>query len=541
MSSAAKLTPRQKMINMLYLVLTAILALNVSNEVLDAFKNVNDSISSSNSTVREKNADKYADFAKQYAIDSAKAKEAYMLAGRARMLSQQLYNQLEDYKKLMINEAGGIDKETGKILRDDNVDIPTRLFVENNGKRGKELKAGIEKTRKDLLSLIPNAAEREKAAKTLTLTIQDPKDKKDWEFATFNHVPVVAAVTTLTKYQNDVLNAESYIVGTLYDEVYKYDTKVDRMVAMVNSPSSYILQGEAYKADVLVAAYSSTKQPEVFIGGFTSAVKKSNDGTYEPIVSKSADLPLTNAVKVNSEGGMGKLSLAASATGNKKYTGVVRVQGSGGEYKFYPFDGEYQVAPKTAVVSPTMMNVMYVGLDNPLQVSVPGFSQSDVTASIDNGILAKNADGSYNAKVANPGRAKVVVKAKVNGRDMVMNEQEFRVKRIPDPVATLDGIPSGIDCRTGFLTSKRGVVAKVDDGFVYPAKFRVISFTAVLRQKDGSIVKRPITGPEFDATVRSWLKNIQKGESFFVDDVVVIGPAGDKRRINSLAFNVTAN
>lgn len=539
MSSTAKLTPRQKMINMLYLVLTAILALNVSNEVLDAFKNVNDSISSSNSTVREKNADKYADFAKQYAIDSAKAKEAYMLAGRARMLSQQLYNQLEDYKKLMIDEAGGIDKETGKILRDDNVDIPTRLFVENNGKRGKELKAGIEKTRKELLTLIPNAAEREKAAKTLTLTIQDPKDKRDWEFANFNHVPVVAAVTTLTKYQNDVLNAESYIVGSLYDEVYKYDTKVDRMVAMVNSPSSYILQGEAYKADVLVAAYSSTKQPEVFIGGFTSAVKRSNDGTYEPIVSKSADVPLTNAVKVSTEGGMGKLSLGAGSTGNKKYTGVVRVQGSGGEYSFYPFDGEYQVAPKTAVVAPTRMNVMYIGLENPLSISVPGFSQSDVMASINNGTVTKNADGSFTARVTTAGPAKVTVKTKTKNVERVMGQYEFRVKRVPDPITTLDGVYKGGRVRVAQLRNTRGVVALLND-FVFDAKFTVESFEfRYFSKKSANMVVVPVTGALYSSKVKDMInQQVAGGDQVFLDEIIVRGPGGDRRKINPIAFEV---
>jgi gliding motility-associated protein GldM len=536
----AKLTPRQKMINMLYLVLTAILALNVSNEVLDAFKNVNDSISKSNRSVQQKNESTYSEFARQYAIDSAKAKVAFEQARKARGLSQKLYSLLEVYKQSMINEAGGIDEETGKIIRDDNIDISTRLFVENNGSKGKQLKKDIETTREQLLALIADEGERKKTAEGLALKLEQPKDGKAWEFATFNHVPVVAAVTTLTKYQNDVLNAENHIVESLYASVYANTEKVDRMMAMVNSPSSLVLQGEAYRADVLVAASSSSLEPEVFLGSFTPEVKKDENGGYVAIVSASDKLPLNNAVRVTTEGGLGKLNLGASSTGNKKYTGVVRVKSANGEYKFFPFDGEYQVAPKTAVVSPTMMNVMYVGLNNPLQISVPGFSQSDVTAGISSGALAKNSGGTYNATFTNPGRAKVTVKAKVNGREMVMGEQEFRVKSIPTPTATLDGVMSPTGVSVPFMKSKRGVVAKVE-GFEYDVPFRVMSYVVTFRQKDGNILKKDNEGPGFNATVKSWLNNIQKGEAVFFDEIVVMGPDMKKRKVNTLAFNVVMN
>lgn len=528
------------MINMLYLVLTAILALNVSNEVLDAFKNVNDSISSSNSSVKQKNENTFSDFARQFSIDSAKAKDAFMRAGKARVLSQQLYNSLEAYKQLMITDAGGINSETGKIVRDDNIDIPTRLFVERNGERGKELRQKIIATRQQLLQLLPDSAERKIAAEALALKLEEPRNARSWEFATFNHVPVVAAVTTLTKYQNDVLNAEAHIVESLYNSVYKESEKVDRMMAMVNAPSSFVLQGEAYKAEVIVAASSSSLEPEVFIGPFTPEIRKDRYGTYIPIISDNENLPLINATKIATEGGLGKLNIGATTTGNKKYTGVVRVKSADGKYKFYPFAGEYQVAPKTAVVSPKMMNVMYVGLDNYIDVSVPGFSQTDVTASISSGVLERNSEGAYNAIVTETGRTKVTVKARVNGREMIMGEQEFRVKMIPNPTATVDGLQSGINCGASFIKPRRGIVAKVE-GFDYPVQFKVLSFTATLRQKDGNIVKKDNEGPEFNATVKSWLTNIQKGEAVFFDDIIVMGPDKKRRKINALAFNVVMN
>src|SRR5581483_10201469 len=119
--ASAKLTPRQKMINMLYLVLTAILALNVSNEVLDAFKTVNDGINLTNNTQQSKNNATYSLLGREYAIDSIKARDAYQKAGQAQFIAQKLNALLEQYKQEMIKEAGGIDPETGKIHRDDDI------------------------------------------------------------------------------------------------------------------------------------------------------------------------------------------------------------------------------------------------------------------------------------------------------------------------------------------------------------------------------------------------------------------------------------
>ncbi|MBL7779025.1 MAG: gliding motility protein GldM [Chitinophagales bacterium] len=535
----AQLTPRQKMINMLYLVLTAILALNVSNEVLDAFKGVNDGITTSNLSLSEKNNNTYADFQRQYAIDSGRAKAAFENALKARELSRQLYQLLETYKQQMIAEAGGIDEATGKILRDDNIDIATRLFVENNGAIGKQLQQQIESTRQQLIGLMPEQ-EQIAAQKTFALKIETPTNDRAWEFATFNHVPVVAAVTTLTKFQNDVLNAENHIVESLYGSVYAKTEKVDKMEAIVSSPSALVMQGEQYKADVLVAASNSTLTPEVFIGSFTPTVKKGKDGKYETIESASEQVPLQNPVKVDVSGGVGKLQLGSSAVGNKKYYGVVRVKSStDNTYKFFPFEGEYRVSPKTAVVSPTMMNVMYIGLDNPVEVSVPGVPQQDVTATINHGTLTKNADGSYNARISEKKNATITIKAKVNGKEMVMGEQSFRVKRIPTPQSTVDGVVKPINVSAQVIKNSRSIIAKVE-AFDYPVQFRVLSFTCSYRNKNGELFKETNTGTEFNEKIKVWLKNIDRGEAIFFDDIVVMGPDMERRTTNALAFNITS-
>ena len=540
MAANSKLTPRQKMINMLYLVLTAILALNVSSEVLDAFKTVNDGIDLSNNSQKQSNEALYAKLNKQYNIDPKRAQEAYEKSQQVRLLSKQLNDLIEKYKQQMIAESGGIDAETGKIKRDDDVNVPTHIMVENNAANGRQLKQQILNTRNKMLALL-NDKDRKAIEPTLALKIEEPKQEGvTWEHAKFNSVPTVAAVTLLSKYQSDVLAAEGHIVERLYGSINGENVEVvDVMEAKVISPSSYILQGEQYNADVMVAASSSTLIPEVFVGSFTSAVKR-NGKSFEVIESSSDAVPLTNAVKVTTEGQMGKLALSGSATGNKKYTGVVRVKSGSGSYKFYPFEGEYQVAHKSAVVSPVMMNVLYIGLDNPLSISVPGVAQSDVSASIaGTGSLSRKADGSYTADVKTPGPLKVVVKAKVNGKEMVMGEQQFRVKRLPDPQACVDGVYETGKINVSKLKGMRGVVP-VMKAFEYQTKFTVVSFDFSYNSKKDATITPPQTvqGPLFNDKCKALLNRAVAGDAIFIDNVVVRGPDGTNRKINSIAFNV---
>lgn len=535
----SQLTPRQKMINLIYLVLTAVLALNVSSEVLDAFKTVNDGIGVSNTSLRSKNSDLYTDLGKEFSNDSLKAKTAFDHSQKAKELSEKLYTQLEQYKKRLIEEAGGIDLATGKIKRDDDVEAATRLFVEKEGKEGKMLKEQIKTTRQELLNLV-HEEDRPMVERSLALQIDEPKNGQSWEYARFHMVPAVAAVTLLSKYQNDLLNAESHVIETLYSSINKNKHKVDRMEAKIISPSSYILQGESYRADVMVAAYSSTQHPDVFLGQFNFEVRKDFQGNYLKMVTANDVPPLINPVKVDVEGGFGKIQMPGNATGNRKYNGVVRIKGPDNNYEFYPFEGEYQVAAKVAVVSPTKMNVLYIGLDNPVNISVPGVAQSDVTAVFDgNGTLVKNPDGSYKALVSNPGPTRVKVSAKINGKMLPMGEQTFRVKRIPNPLTTVDGISNGGPVTAGFVKQRNGVVPKSDDFIYGDIQWQVQTYIISVR-KGLDIFKVNNTGPLFGQKAKDLFKVLSKGDAVFLDEIWVKGPDGQPRKIAPMAYNIIA-
>lgn len=542
--AGGKLTPRQKMINMMYLVLTALLALNVSNEVLSAFQLVNEGLGSSNSSLAGKNDGIYQAFEKQMENDAGKAGPHYEKAKKAKQIATELNQLLQQYKDSLVAEGGGIDPESGEIVQRDNIDIATRTFVEERSKtkdgkqKGKDLQERINKARTELLALID---EKDRANFKLPLNAEDPKakggEKRTWEFATFNHVPVTAAVTLLSKFQNDVISSEGAVIEYLIKKIGETDFKFDALAAKIIAPSSYIMQGQQYKADIFLAAFNSTQQPEVFLGPL-SGFKRDKDGNWEPMDSQNP-LPggYSESGMLKTQSGMAKLEQGAAAVGERKYTGIIRVKNPTGGYTFYPFEGGYQVAAKAVVVSPTKMNVLYIGVENPMKISVPGVAQNDVSAALQgSGTLNKNADGSYSAKVTAVGKCNIAVSAKIDGKVQSMGTEEFRIKRIPDPVPTLGGKLRGGNTQPGAIKAQSGVVALLEN-FDFEATFKVVSFQMVYSSK-GEIFKAEAQGPMLTPQMKGFLDRAKPKDIIFIDEIKVVGPDNTPRKLGQIAFTI---
>ncbi len=534
------LTPRQKMINMMYLVLTALLALNVSQEVLNAFHLVNEGLQTSNGSLGEKNQGIYKMFDKQLDQDKNKAQAYYDKAQKAKVITGSLRDLLAKYKKDIIAGAGGIDPETDDIVGRDNVDVATRMFVEEGEgvKRGRELRQKILDTRKQLLDLVD---EKDKANFRLSLDAQIPKKKGEegakWEYLTFSHVPATAAVTILSKFQNDVVSSEGVVIEYLIKKIGETDFKFDALAAKIIAPSSYIMQGQAYKADIFLAAFNSTQQPEVFLGSL-GGFKRNPDGTYDKVDSPNP-LPAgySESGILKAEGGMAKLEQGGGAVGERKYGGIIRVKNPAGGYTFYPFEGGYQVAAKAVVVSPIKMNVLYIGVDNPMKISVPGVGQGDVSASLQGaGTLGKNADGTYTANVTAVGKCQIAVSAKIEGKVQPMGSEEFRIKRIPDPVPTLGGKLRGGNAQPGAIKSQSGIVPLLEN-FDFEARFNVVSFQMVFSSK-GEIFKKETQGPMFSADMKALLDRAKPKDVIFIDEIKVVGPDKQPRKLGQIAFTI---
>jgi hypothetical protein len=537
--AGGKLTPRQKMINMMYLVLTALLALNVSQEVLNAFKIVNDGLKTSNSSLQSKNDLIYQQFAAQ-AADVPRAKELYPVALKVQGISKQIYKDIEEYKKQIVDGSKGINPETGDIVQRDNIDIATHIFVENGGKKGKDLYKKLKDAQNEYAKLL---ADNKLNNVPISLNPDDvlkgkKKDvvNKGWEFAAFNHVPSTAAVTILSKFQNDVIASEGAVLDELFKGISAKSFKFDDLAAAVIAPSSYLMQGQKYTAQIFVAASSKGSDPEVFIGSIPAGAKKI-PGTEQYEAIESADGQVSGTpLKV--EGGKGIYEQPATAVGEKKYTGVIRVKNPDGVgYKLYPFTGGYQVGAKSIVVSPTQMNVLYIGVPNPMKISVAGVQSQDVQASFaGDGSLAKNPDGSYIATVKVVGKTKINVSAKVDGKVVPMGTEEFRIKRIPDPIPTVGGTLKGGPTSAAQLKVQGGVVPLLEN-FDFNARFNVVSYTVGYNKK-GDYFEEKISGPLFNDKVKAILAGLKPKELLIIDDIKVVGPDGTQRKISQLAFKI---
>lgn len=538
--AGGKLTPRQKMINMMYLVLTALLALNVSQEVLNAFHLVNEGLQTSNGSLGEKNNNIYRMFDKQMDQDKNKAQEFYDKAQKAKKIGTELNALLETYKKEIVKQAGGIDPETDDILERDNIDVATRMFVEEGPgvKRGRELQQKILDARKNLLALVDD---KDRANFKIALDAKTPKKKGEegakWEYLTFSHVPATAAITILSKFQNDVVSSEGAVIEYLIKKIGETDFKFDALSAKIIAPSSYIMQGQAYKADIFLAAFNSTQQPEVFMGSL-GGFKRNTDGTYDKMDSQNP-LPAgySEGSMLKAEGGMAKLEQGGTSVGERKYGGIIRVKNPVGGYTFYPFEGGYQVAAKAVVVSPIKMNVLYIGVDNPIKISVPGVAQNDVSASLQGaGTLAKNPDGTYTARVTAVGKCQIAVSAKIDGKVQAMGTEEFRIKRIPDPVPTLGGKLRGGNAQPGSIKSQSGLVALLEN-FDFEARFNVVSFELVFSSK-GEIFKKTVQGPLFSSEMKALIDRARPKDVIFIDEIKVVGPDKQPRKLGQIAFTI---
>ncbi|MCS6990276.1 MAG: hypothetical protein NZL95_00230 [Chitinophagales bacterium] len=552
--------PRQIMINLMYLVLTALLALNVSAEILHAFHVVNSGISDSVEAINSKNDKTFAAFEKQMQNDPERTRPFMEKAMIAKKLSDELFNKIEALKKEIVVKSGGlVDKQTGKkvpvtdaplseqlkkanLFDDRNLDIATNIMVLN--RKGHQLQADINKLRQDLLALVEDPAAKKELESQMPLIAEDPTEKKDgvlknWAEMNFELVPTIAAITLLNKFQNDIRNSESLIIDYLYQKIKADIVVVDKIQAKVIAASNYVMAGQTYKADIFVAAYSSTVNPKVWKGPLDyNIAKKDADGnfielTVNPVIGGGTPIPVSY--------GMGKLEMVATGEGIQKYSGAVEVQGPDGNPRFYPFEAEFQTAKGAAVIASENLNIIYAGIPNPFSVSVPGFPADKVQASVSAGQFVRKSPGKYDAVMdASLVGKKVNINVSVQTESGIrqIGSQEFVIKRIPDPQAQINGVSEG-KMPASTLKVAQGIGAVLKDFYFQGVKFEVTSYEVVYipRRQDPKIEKA--VGARFTGKVAEFISNCKPGDTFIFRSIKAKGPDGTTRSLNSIPIEIT--
>lgn len=511
--------PRQKMINMMYLVLTALLALNVSSEILNAFKTVDRSLITASGIVEKKNEEVFRSF--QEKVDDPKTREKAMewlpKAQKSKKISDDLYAYLEALKKELKVESGLTIGEDGlESFKEDNLDAATRMFISGppDGKgKGEELYNRLEEYKKQLLAIDPEMTKEIGKSLPLDLTAfnVDPKaaekipqgDKwKEWAYGYFHMTPTVAAITILSKFQNDVKNSESQAVEFCHKQVGQVKLIYNEFQAFAGTNSQYLMPGEELVITAGIGAFSKDARPTITVDG--AAVPLNAEGTAEYKTRVGNSGPAVKKVRISYLKPDG-----TSAVVEKEVRYTVGVASG-------------------LVVSTDKTRVFYQGIVNPLSVTGGGGDEK-VKVSIEGtgATLTKVGAGQYSVECKQLGTVTVVASDGKNNQRIAIP-----VKRVPDPLALVGGSAGGT-MNANVFRVQRGVIADLRDFVFEGVEFKVQSFMLICTGKGFDEPEfAEVTGPSFSGDAMNLIKRCQPGTTVTIGEIKLLQPGGGTRKID---------
>ena len=520
---------RQKMINMMYLVLTAMLALNVASEVLESFRIVDASLTQTLNNIRRKNDQIYGAFDAAYIANPAKVKEWKDKADQVNIKTAELITKIKDLKEELVLASGGISLKEARtvggfvlsssepfivnskgdtvlIKKEDDLNKPSEIMIQQ--KKARDLKSDITQYREFLSSFLEDGSTlRDNIIEQLNtpdprVDLSEGGVKKTWESLHFEDKPLIAVITLLSKMQIDIENAETNVISSLYSQIDAASFKFNRLGARILAKSTYVLQGDEFEAEIFLAAEDTTQQPEIFVGN----------------------------TKLTMRDGKGIYKASGSQVGTFKWGGLIKYKNPEGNINSYPFEGEYQVGKPSATISPIKMNVMYVGIANPIKVSVPGVASENLLVAMTNGgRIDKSGDDylAYPSKLDATGKnTSITVSARFGGETRPMGSMEFRVKEVPPPVATISGRNGGT-IRKEELLAEDGIFAELKD-FDFDLKFKVTQFDVNI---SGTYVKTfSAKDNKFTSEQKDQFSKLSVGGLIFIDNIMAKGDDGQPAR-----------
>lgn len=544
--ASGKQSPRQAMINMMYLVLTALLAMNVSKEILDSFITVNNGLENTKLSLNDKMNAQYKSFESFAGENAAKYGAAWEEAKKIKAAGAEIITYIDSIKANAIITAEGWPRDSvvlgdgrivdlAKVTKKDSHDELTNLMIGGEPATPKDgpmsatdLKNKLEafrelvkNSRKDDTELaasmdrVFNFADRADASGTMN----------NWQSINFYHVPLAAGITILSKIQADVRNAEGEVVKRMMDAVEGKSFKFNKLTTIVKPLSSYVTVGSKYTAEIFLGAYDDQNAPEVYIAGPGATV----DTVAKKINGEAIKLPMNGAKAM--------LERVAGGAGLQTVRGIIKFKPVGGEETVEVFETTYEVAAPSLVVSPTKMNVFYRGVDNPVSVSVSGYSNKDIAATATNGTLTKSADG----YIMRPGKdAEATIGATVtnpDGTKKAMPGMKFRVKNVPSPRPYFGG--KSVDDETikkTELTAAAGVIAKMID-FEFDLKFDIVEYKVTMIV-GGTPIEKIAKGAAVSGDMKEMFQKAKPGQKVFIEGIKARGPDGSTRNLGSLSFKV---
>lgn len=503
------------MINIMYLVLTALLALNVSAEILNAFKTVDDSLTATNSTINKSTETILKSLEDKLSDPTSKVKAAiwYPKAQRAQELSTDMYNYIKTLKDKILKEAGFNPNAKNKFDSSyalDNLDIATRVLVE--GKEGQKLRAKLEKYKSDLLAIDPEIAKEFQNSLQINLAPPKVQDKtnKTWEEAYFHMVPTVAALTILSKFQNDVKTSENKVVAFCHQQVGQVVVRFDRFEPIIGQSTNYAMPDQTIEIKAGVGAFSNQAKPTITIGGQTQQLNDSGFVRYTTNVG--------------------------SALGSRSIPVHITYKDQDGNDKVIDRVVNYTVGQASTAIALPEMNVLYIGYPNQITVSASGVGAEkiDVRVTGGGGRAEKTAPGKFTVHVSQQSDD-CVVTAYADGK--AIGSSVFRTRQMPDPIATVGGKQSGEYVNAATLAAQGGVGAYIQN-FPLNLKYNVVSFDAVGTDEDGNIMTKPCQGNAFTTDARNMIRKMRSGDILTIEKIYCTGPDGRRIKLPSLLYNI---
>jgi len=574
--AGAKETPRQKMIGMMYLVLTALLALNISKEVLNGFVKVENSLISTLNTIASKGEETHATLYAKYLANEEKVKPFYNRAEIVKTDADSLVTFISQLKARCMSTSEGdyqeqelvaFSKYYGKdsngrdtvlnllhIKKKDEYTELTGFMVGSEANTPKEgewtalnLKNSIEKFRDDLLNIAVTDVKGnvrtipDNIVQSINERFSFENEEVDgemilWEAANFYDVPLAAVMPLMSKMIIDVEDAEAEVLGWLLNGIEAKSLKFSEVKPMVFPQSNYIIKGDTIRANILLAAFDPTRRSEIYI----------ETEQWDGVDSSEVDYANLEKLELNDDGD-GLFSMASNSMkmGQYSYRGVIRYQGPDGNMQSKDFlTPTFTIAEAALVVSPIKMNVFYRGLDNPVEISVPGVANDKLQVGISSGHkIRRQSDGSYNVTPSSSTsnkKAIISVKGEMpDGSIANLGDAEFRVKRIPDPVPFWAGKrPSDRTISKTQILGFAPLAAKMDN-FDFDVKVRVKSFT-IRVSKDGTFKDLSSGNNRITSDMKALLERVRRGNTIYFEDIIVSMPDGTERILSPMKLKVTS-
>lgn len=489
----------------------AMLALNVSSDVLKGFTLVDDSLTSSTENSSSQNSAIYSSLENAMKQNPEKTREWYDKAKRVKEMSDSVYQLAEDLKWKIVRDADGDDANIRDIRNKENLESATHVMLAPGVGQGKKLWSTINYYRTEILKMVSDSTQKKIIGDNLSTEV--PRKAKllgkNWQEYMFENTPVAAAVTLLTKLQNDVRYAEGEILHQLVANIDMKDVRVNQINAYVIPNAQTIVRGSKFSAQIIMAAVDTTQRPDIYVG---NTLLKSGNGLYETICNSTGDFTLN---------------------------GYLLMRNGNGELIRREFSQPYTVVEPSATVSATMMNMLYAGYENPISVSVPGIAANKVSASMTGGTLTKKGDGSYIAVPSTVGSdVTITVMALNEGRQQEMGKFTFHVRKLPDPTAYIE-YSDGKGNLTRFkggrisksvLLSTKGIGAAIDDGLLDIA-FKVTGFETMFIDNMGNVVPEVSNSANFTPRQIEVMRRLTRGKLFNISRVHVVGPDGIERTL----------